>query len=330
MRYYLGIDGGGTKTQFLLADETGHLVGSERLGGVDFTQVGAAGVRAVLEAGLTAVLQQSGISQTSLAAVCAGIPCLGEYAAWDEDCPRLLTAVFSGMPTRCLNDSVVALFGSLALKPGIHLVAGTGSIASGRDQTGNTARSGGWNEHFSDEGSCYWLGLRACSLFARQADNRLPRGPLYELVRRHFGLARDLDLIAYFRDHLLGSRERIAALQVLLEKAAGQGDRSARQAYADAAAELALLAAAVRSQLSFPAADQIPVSCTGGLFRAGALIFDPLRSLLDPELYDLVDPILPPAAGALLGAYELAGEPVHAITLKIEIIKAEVSRYDHH
>ena len=118
MRYYLGIDGGGTKTQFLLADETGHLVGSERLGGVDFTQVGEAGVRAVLEAGLAAVLQQSGMSQIRLAAVCAGIPCLGEYAAWDEECPRLFADIFTGIPTRCFNDSVVALFGSLALRPG--------------------------------------------------------------------------------------------------------------------------------------------------------------------------------------------------------------------
>lgn len=44
----------------------------------------------------------------------------------------------------------------------------------------------------------------------------------------------------------------------------------------------------------------------------------------------MIDPILPPAAGALLGAYELAGEPVSAITHKIDVIKTEVSRYDHH
>lgn len=307
MRMFLGIDGGGTKTLFLIADENGHVLATHQRNGVDFTQIGVEGVRRTIKDGTQAILRQVGATQANLAAVCAGVPLLGEYADWDETCPRLFQDLFPDVPVRCVNDSVVALYGSLALQPGIHLVAGTGSIVFGRNAAGETARSGGWNEHMSDEGSGYWLGLRACSLFTRQADGRLPRGPLYSLFYREFSLVHDMDFIAYFHDHLLGARDQIAAVQKILAQAAEDGDASARQAYADAAEELAALVLAVRHRLFADPLESVPVACTGGVLKAGPIIVEPLEARLDSGHLVWTKPFLPPAAGAILGAYDAAG-----------------------
>ncbi len=332
MKAYLGIDGGGTKTQFLLADATGRILAAERLGGIDFTQIGIAGVQAVLEEGRASILRQAAerTGPVEIAALCAGLTLISEYRSWDEQCPRLLAAVFPGTSIRCVNDSIIALYGSLALKPGIHLVAGTGSIVSGRDPTGATARCGGWNEFFSDEGSCYWLGHKACEIFARQADGRLKRGPLYDILRLHLGLRRDFDLIGYYHDNLQGFREKIAALQIILAQAAAAGDDAAINAYADAARELALMVKAVRSRLVFGDAKAVAVSCTGGLFRSGALIRVPLQSQLPDDQFLLSEPCFSPAAGALLGAYEQGGLNGGQISALMPILKEEDRAHDFH
>ena len=74
--------------------------------------------------------------------------------------------------------------GSLALKPGINIVAGTGSIAFGKSRENVSARSGGWSTFFGDEGSCYWLGRRTMELFTKQADGRVKEGELYHILKR--------------------------------------------------------------------------------------------------------------------------------------------------
>ena len=72
------------------------------------------------------------------------------------------------LPVKIVNDSVVGWAGSLGLSSGINLVAGTGSIAYGRNDAGEEARAGGWDERFSDEGSCYWLGMKSLELFCKR------------------------------------------------------------------------------------------------------------------------------------------------------------------
>ncbi|HBP37289.1 MAG TPA: hypothetical protein DD640_00795 [Clostridiales bacterium] len=330
MRLFLGIDGGGTKTLFLLTDGEGAILSFKKLDGVDFNQIGADNISRKLQGGTADVLRQAGVTCHDLAAVCAGLPYLDESAEWSRQCPQILAEMFPGIPALCLNDSVVALYGALGLQPGINLVAGTGSIACGRDRNNNLARSGGWNEHISDEGSCYWLGQKLCSLFTKQADGRLPRGPLYHLVRTEFGLQSDFDLAAYYQEKLFGHRERIAALQIILARAAQMGDPSAAQAYVDAAAELAAIALAVKAKL-FPGDDQpVPITCTGGLFKAGRIITDPLRRQLESRNLLWSQPILPPAAGAVLKACEIAGLKPAELMKITEKLKSEAKSHGLH
>jgi N-acetylglucosamine kinase-like BadF-type ATPase len=265
-----------------------------------------------------------------LTAVVAGLPYLGECRDWDRACPRLLADIIPEVPVLCLNDSFIALFGAQALRPGINLVAGTGSIGCGMSRQGRFARCGGWSETVSDEGSGYWLGLMTCSLFTKQADGRLPRGPLYSLLRDELDLKEDIDFIACFRDHLQGSRKKIAALQILLERAARAGDLSARQAYLAAASELAAIILAVYDQLFAGDSEAVPVSCTGGMIKAGDLITVPLQEQICARKLVWTQPQLPPAGGAILKAMSFAGYSIERIDHIISILKAEVIHHDIH
>ena len=99
---------------------------------------------------------------------------------------------------KIVNDSAAGWAGSLGLEEGINLVAGTGSIAYGQNKFGTEARAGGWDDGFSDEGSCYWLGKKALELFSKESDGRVKKGKLLEIFRYNFNLKNDFDLIDIF------------------------------------------------------------------------------------------------------------------------------------
>jgi len=115
-----------------------------------------------------------------------------------------------------------------------------GSICYG-ERHGAVARSGGWGELFSDEGSAYWIACRGLNVFSRMSDGRAVRGPLYEIVRQSVGIAEDLDLCAHVFTGLGGDRARIAKLCQWVTQAARAGDAAALDIVRQAAAELALM-----------------------------------------------------------------------------------------
>jgi N-acetylglucosamine kinase-like BadF-type ATPase len=202
--------------------------------------------------------------------------------------------------------------GSLAGADGINIVAGTGSIGYGERQ-GRSARAGGWGTLIGDEGSGYWIAVRALTLFSRMSDGRLAQGPLYALLRNELPLARDLDLCAVVSaGEALGTRDRIAALCPLVARAAHAGDAAAAGIFADAGRELAEVAAAVRKGLGYPADEAVPLSYSGGVFRADDILKAAFAAAVaaQPSTYSLSAPILSPLAGAALLAARRAGAPL--------------------
>lgn len=296
----LGIDGGGSKTGFLLADTNQGILAECCESTLDFKQIGIDGVEKVIRQGAVLTARQCGKKTEDIQAVCAGVPCLGEYQNWDSQCLSLFTKIFPQAEINCVNDVQVGFYGSLFLQPGIHLVAGTGAIALGRDPSGRWMRSGGWGEHFSDEGSCYWLGLKACELFSKEADRRVERGPLYSLWMEKLGLQTPFDFISLFDSQYLGNRKRIARLQLLLEEAADAGDTAAQSLYRAAAQELAMNLRAIYRHLDFPG--RVSLSYSGGLFRCGRWLMEPLQAAVGDLPADWKSPLFSPVEGALLYA----------------------------
>ena len=308
MNTYLGIDGGGTKTKFTLADATGRIVAEDTRPTCNYLQVGLDGMARVLESGLDAVCGKAGVSRAEIRAAFAGVPCYGDSAS---NMPMLREAVaraMGGIAHRVGNDCENSLAGTLAGQCGISLICGTGSIAFGRNAAGEVMRCGGWHQALgSDEGSGYWIGLKLLHLFTRQSDGRDPRTPLYGAVREALALEEDGDVIQRVVEDWNMDRTRVAALSRLIGDLLAAGDANAGAILRSAALELADMARTLYRRLAFQGV--APVSYSGGVFNIGAPILEPLAAELSAHGMRLCPPKFPPDLGALILAMQMDGVP---------------------
>jgi N-acetylglucosamine kinase-like BadF-type ATPase len=304
---YLGVDGGGTRTRFALVDADGHLLAEAQRGTTYHPHVGLDGVRAILAEGVAEVLAATGHTSADIAHAFFGLPAYGEDSHATAELQQFPAAILGHDRYACDNDMVCGWAGSLACADGINIVAGTGSIGYGQ-RRGTAARAGGWGEAFSDEGSAYWIAMRGLNAYSRMSDGRLPKGPLHTIFNAHFQLENDLDICA----HVYGNayaRGDLAQLSRQVEEAAQAGDAQAIGIFRDAGSELAQVCDALRIRLKFERGETVPVSHSGGAFRAGDLLLAPLRDALhaaSPD-FELREPLHLPHYGAAMYAAKLAG-----------------------
>ena len=259
--FVLGIDAGGTKTVCLLADDAGTIVADARGGGANLQSVGELEVEKVLHGVMDAVLANRDVRP---AAICLGIA--GVDRPSDSETVRsIMRRIASNTRTLVVNDALVALEAGAGEGPGVVLVAGTGSIAYGRNGAGQAARAGGWGYLLGDEGAGFWIGRAALSAVVRQFDGRGPSSRLAELVLTHMGLTSPTELVheIYYRDL---HRHAIAGLAALVQGAADAGDAVAGHILSRAGTELAAAAASVITRLGMRG-DAFPVILAGGIFR---------------------------------------------------------------
>ena len=313
MKTFLGVDGGGTKTDFLLIDASGAVLASHRGGSAYYLELGLDALQAMMFAGIEATFQKAGIPAYELEYAFLGLPAYGEDRAMIPRLDGIAADVLPAGRFRCGNDVVCGWAGALAAGDGINIVAGTGSIAYGEFE-GRGARAGGWGELFSDEGSAYWMAREGLRLFSRMSDGRAPKAALYDLVREHFHLAADLDVCAAVYGPPALTRSELAALAPLVAWAARLGDAGARRLFEQAALELAAVVHSVRDQLNVPSETLLPVSYSGGMFRLEGLLRPLLEAAVgaDSRRYEFVAPRLSPVAGAALYAAKLAGAALSA------------------
>jgi N-acetylglucosamine kinase-like BadF-type ATPase len=324
VRTFLGVDGGGTKTDFLLIDETGRVLASHHGGSAYYLETGFDALQTMLVAGIQSTLRQAALPASQIEFAFIGLPAYGEDTAL---LPRLDSVAAGVLPAerhRCRNDMVCGWAGALAGRDGISIVAGTGSIAYGEFET-RSARAGGWGELFSDEGSAYWIAREALTLFSRMSDGRSPKGPLYNMMRERFRLRSDLDLCGAIYGPPPLARSELASLAPLVAQAVANGDSGARRLFEQAAQELAAIVHAVRDQLDVPRGMPLPVSYSGGMFRLDGVLEPMLEAALGggSRSYEFVTPRLPPVAGAALYAAKLAGS-----ALTPESVSALASSFD--
>jgi len=300
LQYYVGVDGGGTKTAICAAGPGAAGLCSTITDSASWREYGIGTVvRGIRDAVCALLAEHNG----SIAGIATGLPYFGESEGGDRELERAVREAFPGVPVYLTNDVEVGWAGSLGLAPGVNVVAGTGAIAFGKDEGGHTARSGGWSEFFGDEGSCYWMGRKVMELFSKQSDRRMPRDELYQTVRGELGLTSDVGFIDLMHGEFISNRDKVAELQMLAKKAALSGSPSAISLYRHAADELCLLVTAIREQLSFSERPFL-VSYSGGLFKAGELILPRFSEGVAEAGGKLEAPKYEPVCGALLLAFE--------------------------
>lgn len=296
MAYVIGIDAGGTKTVGLLADDSGKVLSKAISGSANLVVKGELEVEKVLFDVI-----ESLEAPEPVAALCLGIAGVGKVGA-EEIIHGVLRRLGQRQSILVVNDAVVALVAGAPDGIGIVVAAGTGSIAYGVDPSGKTARSGGWGYLLGDEGSAFWLGHYALRHAIRAADGRGQATILYDLICAKLGISEPAALVEWFYDQEL-SRNRVANLASLVEKASSDGDEAAEILLDQAAKHLVKAARAVADQLIFT--DRHPIVLSGGAFKACPSLIGRLETMLaSPELE--VRPLDgEPALGAVTMALEL-------------------------
>src|SRR5262249_17217403 len=195
--------------------------------------------------------------------------CLGIAGVDREDEAQVVRAIMRriGYKSRVLvvNDALIALVAGARDDPAIVLIAGTGSIAYGRNGSGEAARAGGWGHMIGDEGSGYWIGREALAAVMRGADGRGPETALTSEILGHFGVAdvSRLPRIVYDREM---PRMSVAALGPIVQAVASGGDAVAIRILERAAEELVLAARSVTARLEMRG-DAFTFFLAGGVFR---------------------------------------------------------------
>lgn len=321
MRYYVGIDGGGSKTRFACIDEKGRTIAEYLCGGTYYRQLGADAVEQRLLLGVKAVTEKL---NEQPAAISFGMPGYGEAMPDDEVFVARMREAFHPIPFFAANDVAMAFYGAFAGNSGILLVAGTGSMAWGQDDGGDERRCGGWSHHFGDEGSGFWVGRRALELFTKESDGRMPKTVFHSMLRDQLSVpahCADIEIVAQL-ENLFRERGSVAAVHRVLHEAALRGDEAAEKIYDEAAEELAAIVLAMARDMSF--AGTVPVSYVGGMFKCEKFILEPVKARVEAALdANFSPPLSGPCHGAALYAASELGDGEYFAALRDAIIESE-------
>jgi N-acetylglucosamine kinase-like BadF-type ATPase len=302
-RLFLGIDGGQSSTTAIIGEASGRILGSG-VGGPCNHATAAEGRAKFTRAINESVGAACRSASLDAAAVRFEVVC-GGFSGGPEDKQGLLAEILRADRYVVTNDAVIALAGATAGEPGIIVIAGTGSIAFGRNAEGRSMRAGGWGFVFGDEGGGFDLARQGLRAALRQEEGWGPATRLHALYLEAGGAKSANELLHSFYTPDF-PRPRIATFSAIVERAAGEGDQVAQGILLKAASDLALLAGAVRRQL-FREGEEVRVAHMGGAFRSAPLR-DQFKTLVEQEGgAKCGPPLYAPAAGALLEAYRAAG-----------------------
>jgi N-acetylglucosamine kinase-like BadF-type ATPase len=299
MRLFLGVDGGQSGTTALIGDESGRVLGQGTAGPCNHAAAGEG--RAKLERAVRqSVAEACRAAGLDAGAVRFAVACLG-MSGGPEDKREILAALLRADRLLVTTDAVTALAGATATGQGIVAIAGTGSIAFGRNGNGREARAGGWGYVFGDEGGAFDIVRQAARAVLRAEEGWGPPTSLRDTLLEATGSASANEMLHRFYGDEWG-RARVATLAPLVDGAAAGGDPVALRIMDGAAIQLALLTGAVRGQLWQPG-ERVEVAYVGGVFRSD-LLREKFRLLVEMEPgCQCAAPLHGAARGALLEAY---------------------------
>jgi len=290
---YLGIDGGGTKTTCVVADEYS-ILGTATSAGSNITRLGEIRVREALHAAVRDACAVAKLDAQQIDRACVGLSGAGRPEV-REAVLHMMREILRGQidVVTDLETTMQAAFGD---GPGVITIAGTGSIAYGRDAQGRTARAGGWGLAISDEGSGQWIGRAAVSavLNANDAGDDPP------LLRTILSLWNLNSLDELVRNANGSPPPDFSSLVPSTLAAAEANDPLARHVLERAGNELSALVRHVARRL-FAAEARVPVAMAGGVFRQSELVRQIFYNKVTAEFpqASVLPTIVDPAEGAL-------------------------------
>ncbi len=267
-QFVIGVDGGGSKTEAVILNERGEILGLGRSGSSNYHLVGIDGARKALLAAMQKAATAANVNLIQASAVTWALAGAGRPAdvrllenLQSETLPRI--------PGKVVTDAVAALIGGVGTHRGIVLIAGTGMIVYGENGADISARAGGWG-YIIDQGNGYHLVREALQAVARAADGSDLPTRLQQRLLDTLHLKKVSDLVSWLYAQNRQVAEVAALAPIVLEEAESR-DPIATAIIAQAADALAANVEAVARRLRFDGETTFPLVLTGGLLNTGEL-----------------------------------------------------------
>lgn len=256
MKKYIIADGGGTKTKYILIDQSGKELCSLSGPGTNPVHVGLENAKSSLVEHINALLEQSGFQACDISAAALFVPVLWRHCVGlEEHLP---------FPCPILSDTDAALWAALGEGEGLVVLSGTGSFVRGK-RIGQELLVGGWGYAFGDEGSGYALGIAALRHAAAVFDAAAGEDELTLSIREHYAIASVDELKALQKDPEMLKAKNVAALCPLLEKAVRNGCPAANEIIRAQGRALATQAATCAARLGLDSGSAVKIGLTGGV-----------------------------------------------------------------
>jgi N-acetylglucosamine kinase-like BadF-type ATPase len=325
--YVLGIDGGGTKTSGIVADEKGNIYMQVVTGRSNPNTLSQRGFEQVMKDLLLGLKRQNEEIYSQIAVCFAGMAGVDESRRTAEVAELLETYLPSNTELIVQNDAINALYSGTAGEAGIVQISGTGAITFGINEERKEVRTGGWGFLFDEAGSGFAIGKAALRAVFMEYDLRGPATSLTGRLLDHFQVEEVTDIInrVYGQEY---ARAVIAPLAQLVVEEAGASDETARRILAEACEEMLHSIETCHKQLFAPD-HPTAIILAGGVFSDWPLFSGLFNRLAQDRLPNAsFQPTqIAPVAGAVVAGLKSQGlAPAETFVRRInEQIQREVN-----
>lgn len=300
---YLGVDGGGTKTQIALMNGTGHIVSIGTAGPSNPLRVGVETAVLNITTAINSACDEAGVSRGDIVSATLGLAGVRR-----QDLRQRVRESFVKhlhlRNVQVVTDAEIALYGTTLGKPGLVVIAGTGSICLGKNTKGEIAVAGGWGPLAGDEGGGSTIAKQALYKVAKASDGRGLPTKLSEKAAEYFRASTPENLIVAIYSPQMDNA-RIAGFARFVVETALEGDKIAVDIIREGGYELGVAACAVIRKLGLTR-QKVPIGCVGSIFNAGKMFTDPMIEtvrVVAPKAF-LTKPEKEPSHAAALMAFE--------------------------
>lgn len=262
-RYLFSVDGGGTKTEYCVYDMDSRKMQSFYFGSTNYKNIGLKEAAFQLKNSFHTICNSLNIELQEVQGMVIGVSGCdteSDYAVYQS------IVKYMGLDLQKVyicNDSEL-VFLSVADKPGICVISGTGSIAVGFDKEGKTYRCGGWGRPLSDLGSGYWIGEQMLKKWIKYCDGQDPYDEIFRTLEEFYHLEKTEELPYYIA--ALSQKDITAAAHLICDEA-DRGNSLCGQVLLEAAEEVADIAVAVYRKINPEKQEKIHIVISGSIFK---------------------------------------------------------------
>jgi N-acetylglucosamine kinase-like BadF-type ATPase len=293
-----GVDGGGTGTRAVIMDQQQRVIGEGRSGPSNPLRVGIASAATNVREAIDRASAEAAVHRDDIAFATVGLAGVRRKDIHECTLQKLNECLKEIKSIELLPDSDIALYGATDGRPGLVVIAGTGSICCGRNAQRKRYCAGGWGPIVGDEGGASWIARKALQAVAHAADGRGPETMLTSAVLKYFKVeaADDLSTAIYSPSM---TNDRLAGFSREVLRVARAGDQVAEAILNEAGKELAIAAIAVIKRLRMEK-EEFPVAYVGGVYGAGDLVLGPMEERIKTvaKRAYMSQPLFPPVIAA--------------------------------